>query len=89
MRTGGRMNYFKLFFLLAGLVVPFSQAENVSDSQFVCKILYPAQGNTSVRASELQAALIQDCDLTKPFSSSVVDGSESYAAQMLYCCTLK
>jgi hypothetical protein len=77
-----------LFFSLIFLSTIAMAGEASRADNFICKVLEPADGN-SVHASELQAALTKNCDLTKPFSSSVVDGSNSYAAQMLYCCTTK
>lgn len=63
--------------------------ELLAAENFVCNYLRPSGGQVSVASDQIQMALKRDCDLTKPFSASVVNGGLSYAAQVLYCCTVK
>ena len=45
--------------------------------------------DTDAVSSDVAAYLQSSCDLTKPFSASVVDGATAYAQEVLICCTGK
>jgi hypothetical protein len=68
--------------LLSSLFV-FSLSALADDKEFMCDYI------NGTSADYVREYLMRTCDLTKPFSASVVEGSASYAQQALICCTKK